>query len=124
MAFVIGDYLAGALIGALTALGVRAAVYPGMDMVIAMMLGMGIGFIIHVVAGLMLAPLLGMFEIMVPASLIAMYGGMLFAMRDSMAAGSRALGSALLVGAGFGLAVVVGVKLYDRALRGPVLDAE
>ena len=52
-----------------------------------------------------------------------MYGGMLFGMRDSMAAGSATLGAAALVGAAFGAIVVLGVKIYDRALRGPVVDA-
>lgn len=52
-----------------------------------------------------------------------MYGGMLFGMRDSMAAGSATLGVAALVGAVFGAIVVLGVKIYDRALRGPVVDA-
>lgn len=43
MLFVIGDSLAGAWIGSLTALGVRVLVWPGMDMVLAMLLGMGVG---------------------------------------------------------------------------------
>lgn len=124
MYFVIGDYGAGMLIGALTALAVRAAVWPGMDMVIAMLLGMVIGMAIHTVLGLLLSPLLGMFETMLPASVIGMYGGMLFGMRDSMAAGSQTLTAALTVGALFGAIVVLGIKVYDHALRGAVVDAE
>jgi hypothetical protein len=122
MYFVIGDYVAGMFIGALTALSVRAAVWPGMDMVIAMLLGMAIGMAIHLVLGLVLSPLLGMFETMLPASVIGMYGGMLFGMRDSMAAGSRTLAAAATVGALFGALVVLGIKVYDRALRGTVVD--
>jgi len=122
MYFVIGDYGAGMLIGALTALSVRAAVWPGMDMVIAMLLGMVIGMAIHTVLGLLLSPLLGMFETMLPASVIGMYGGMLFGMRDSMAAGSPTLTAAATVGALFGAIVVLGIKVYDRALRGAVVD--
>jgi hypothetical protein len=38
--FTLGDYLAGILVGAATALSVRMVVWPGMDMVIAMILGM------------------------------------------------------------------------------------
>jgi hypothetical protein len=91
MLFVVGDYLAGAAVGALTALGVRALVWPGMDMVLGMLLGMGAGTVVHVVTGLALAPLLGMFETMSAAMLIGMYGGMLFGMRDSMSAGSETL---------------------------------
>jgi hypothetical protein len=123
MYFVIGDYGAGMLIGALTALGVRAVVWPGMDMVIAMLLGMAVGMVIHMVLGLLLSPLLGMFETMLPASVIGMYGGMLFGMRDSMAAGSPTLTAATIVGALFGALVVLGIKVYDRALRGAVVDA-
>ena len=37
MIFTIGDYLAGVLVGVVTALFVRMVVWPGMDMVIAMM---------------------------------------------------------------------------------------
>ena len=87
------------------------------------MLGMAAGMVLHLVLGLALAPLLGMFETMIPAALIGMYGGMLFGMRDSMAAGSTTLSAAIGAGAIFGIIVVAGVKLYDRALRGPVLDA-
>jgi hypothetical protein len=115
MLFAIGDYVAGMLLGVVTALVVRVVVSPGMDMVIAILLGMAIG--------LVLSPALGMFETMMPASLIGMYGGMLFAMRDSMAAGSTTYAAAALVGAVFGAVVVLGVKVYDRALHGTVLDA-
>ena len=123
MLFAIGDYLAGILIGIVTALLVRIVVWPGMDMVIAMLLGTALGMAVHLFLGLMLSPLLGMFETMVSASLVGMYGGMLFAMRDSMAAGSTTSPAAIAVGAVFGALVVLGVKVYDRALRGTVLDA-
>jgi hypothetical protein len=43
-------------------------------------------------------------------------------MRDSMAAGSGTLAPALLVGAAFGLVVVLSLKVYNRVLRGPVID--
>ena len=123
MLFSIGDYLAGILIGIVTALLVRIVVWPGMNMVIAMLLGTALGMVVHLFLGLILSPLLGMFETMVSASLVGMYGGMLFAMRDSMAAGSTAYPAAIAVGAVFGALVVLGVKVYDRALRGAVLDA-
>lgn len=124
MFFVIGDTLAGALIGVVTALGVRAFVSPGMDMVLAMLLGMGIGMVVHLALGFVLSPILGMFQIMVPASLIGMYGGMLFGMRDAMAAGSRMIEQTVLVGALFGVVVVIGIDIYDLTLRGPVDAAE
>lgn len=114
--FVLGDYIGGALVGAATAAVVHAAVSPSLDMVIAMLLGMGIGMLIHVALGLLLAPFLGMFHVMVPGSLIGMYGGMLFAMRDSMQHGIS-LWQAISVGVIFGIIVVAGVRLYDRSLR-------
>src|SRR3989442_5834986 len=97
MLFTLGDLFSGMLVGAATALGVRAAVWPGMDMVLAMLIGTAIGMVIHLVLGLMLAPLLGMSETMIPASVIGMYGGMLFGMRDSMAADSLNAGDAAVV---------------------------
>jgi len=123
MLFVIGDYLAGILVGAFTAIAVRMVVWPGMDMVIAMIIGMALGMFIHIVLSLILAPLVGMFNAMIPASIIGMYGGMFFAMRDSMAAGSRTLHGAIAVGALFGIVVVVGVQFYDHSLRGAVVDS-
>src|SRR5882724_5576920 len=102
MLFAIGDYLAGIVIGALTALAIHAAVWPGMDLVIAVLLGMAIGMVLHLVLALLFAPLVGIFETLMPASLIGTYGGMLFAMRDAMAAGSPTLASAAAVGAIFG----------------------
>jgi hypothetical protein len=80
--------------------------------------------LLHLLLGFLLAPALGMFQTMLPASLIGMYGGMLFAMRDSMGAGSRTLGATAAVGALFGVIVVAGIKIYDRSLRGAVLDAD
>ena len=122
MLFAIGDYVAGSLLGIVTALAVRAIVWPGMDMVVAMLLGMGVGMVLHLVFGLLLSPLLGMFETMMPGSVIGMYGGMLFGMRDSMAAGSFTVPSSLAVGAGFGAVVVFGIRVYNSVLRGAVID--
>jgi hypothetical protein len=122
MLFIIGDYLAGALIGIATAIAVRFIVAPGMDMVVAMLLGVAVGMLLHLLLGFLLAPGLGMFQTMLPGSLTGMYGGMLFGMRDSMGAGSQTLAAAAVVGALFGLIVVAGMKVYDRSLRGAVLD--
>lgn len=123
MLFAIGDCVAGMLLGAATALAVRGLVWPGMDMVVAMLLGMAAGMVLHLVVGFVLSPLLGMFETMIPGSVIGMYGGMLFGMRDSMAAGSQTLSAAMVVGAAFGLVVVLALKIYNRVLQGTVIDA-
>jgi hypothetical protein len=122
MIFMVGDYFAGMIVGALTAFAVRMVVWPGMDMVMAMIVGMALGMSIHVVLGLVLAPMIGMFNAMIPASLIGMYGGMFFGMRDSMAAGSRTLMAAIVVGILFGAIVVAGVQYYDRTLHGAIVD--
>jgi hypothetical protein len=123
IAFTAGDYSVGAATGVVTAMAVRLVISPGLDMVIAMLAGAAIGLIVHAVLGLILSPALGLMETMVPGSLIGMYGRMLFGMRDSMSAGSRTLAAAAVVGALFGAIVVLGVKIYDRCLRGTTLDA-
>jgi len=123
MLFQIGDYLGCAAIGTVVALVIRTAISPGMDMVVATLIGMGLGMIVSLLMGYMLAPLLGIIDVMVPGSLTGMYGGMLFAMRDSMAAGSQTMAAGLVVGAVFGLLVTAAVKSYNYALRGPVMDA-
>jgi len=124
MLFSIGDYLAGMLIGVATTLAVRSIVSPGMDMVLAMLIGMAAGTVVHFLLGFVLAPIVGMLDTMMPGSLIGMYGGMLFGMRDSMAAGSLTLASAAAVGAIFGAIVVLGVKVYNRILCGAVFEAD
>lgn len=53
---------------------------------------------------------------MIPGRLIGMYGGMLFAMRDSMQHGTSHV-QAVVIGALFGLAVSAAVRVYDHALR-------
>ncbi len=118
--FAIGDYVCGALVGGTTAAAVRGWVGPETDMVVAMVLGMGIGIIVHLAIGLLLTPLLGMFHAMIPGSLIGMYGGMMFAMRDSMQEHAGSLEHAVVVGVGFGVLMIAAVQLYDRALRGTV----
>ena len=123
MIIVVGDYLAGMAVGVGTALAVRGVVAPGMDLVIAMLLGMVIGMFVQLFIGIALTPLLGMFHTMTPASLIGLYGGMLFAMRDAMAAGSRTLAAAAIVGGVFGLVVVAVMKFYDLSLRRAVLES-
>lgn len=114
--FIIGDYIAGAVIGAVTAVAVHAVVWGGMDMVLAAMIGVLLGMIVHVVIGIVLTPALGAFHVTLPGSLIGMYGGMMFAMRDAMQ-GPVSLQRAAVIGAVFGALVSVAVDVYDRALH-------
>lgn len=118
--FRVGDYLAGALTGALTAVAVRAIVGLQWDMVVAMLVGMTAGMGVHLMLLLVLVPLLGDFEVMMPGALIGMYGGMLFGMRDSMQQAYISHGMALAVGVLWGLLVVFGVRWLDRQLKGEV----
>jgi len=84
---------------------------------VAMLVGMVLGTIVHLGIGVLLIPLLGMFHAMVPGSLIGMYGGMLFGMRDTMQHPGTTSG-AVAVGVAFGLAVTAAIRIYDRVLRG------
>lgn len=115
--FAVGDYAGGAAVGAVTAAAVRGVVSHDTDMVVAMLVGMVLGTIVHMGIGFLLIPLLGMFHAMVPGSLIGMYGGMFFAMRDTMQHPGTTL-NAVAVGIGFGLAVTAAIRLYDRVLCG------
>ncbi len=116
LAFMLGDYIAGALVGLLTAGAVHLSVGPTMDTVVAMILGTALGMVVQFVVGLVLTPLLGAFHTMILGSLIGMYGGMLFAMRETMQR-SISLDHAAEIGVVFGIIVVAAVQLYDRALR-------
>jgi len=113
--FPVGDCAAGAMVGVVTTLAVRAVVSPGSDVVGAMMVGMVVGTLVHVAVGMALSPLLGMFETMVPGMFIGMNGGMFFAMRDAMH--PVPLATALMVGAAFGAAVTLGVLFWNAQLR-------
>jgi hypothetical protein len=93
---------------------------PEVDLAIAMVIGMGIGTLVHLATGILVSPCLGLLHAMVPGSLVGMYGGMLFAMRDVMQPVS--LTHAVEAGALFGLIVTCGVRLYDRALSGGTSD--
>ncbi len=116
LAFIIGDYVVGALTGLMTACAVHLFVRSTMDTVLAMLLGMALGMAVHLVVGLLFAPVIGAFHTMVPGSLIGMYGGMLFAMRETMQH-PTSLHHAARIGVLFGVIVVVAVQLYDRALH-------
>ncbi len=116
--FSAGDYVAGGLTGAATGAAVNLLVGPEQDLSLAMILGMGAGTVVHLLVGLVLSSVAGFFHVMVPGSLIGMYGGMLFAMRDVMQATST--GRAAAVGALFGLIVTGLVQIYDRAVTATV----
>jgi hypothetical protein len=119
-AFALGEYVAGVATAILTASAIHAIVTPAWDMALAMLVGGVVGIAIHVGVAVLAGPLLGMFPVMASGSLIGSYGGMIFAMRDSMQGASWARVAA--IAALFGFAAVAGVQLYDRALRVAVAD--
>jgi hypothetical protein len=111
----LGEYAAGVGTAVAAAVSIHALVDPGWDMVIPMLVGAVLGSAAHVVVLALLGPVVGMFHVMAPGALIGMYGGMLFAMRDSMQAVSWSQSVAVAVAVG--VLAVAGVQLYDRALR-------
>lgn len=114
-AYAVGDYLSGAATAVAAAAPLHAVVEPGWDMVLAMIVGAGVGVVAHLAVLALAGPLVGFFQVMAPGALIGMFGGMLFAVRDSMQVASwpRAIGVAIV----FGLLVVGVLDLYDRILR-------
>lgn len=113
--FAVGEYAAGGVTALVTATATHGVVAPGWDMALAMLVGGFLGVAAHLAIAMVAGPLLGMFPVMASGSLIGSYGGMIFGMRDSMQAASWV--RVWLVAVVFGLVVVAGVRLYDRALR-------
>ena len=111
-----GEYAAGAAIALAVAFPIHALVDSRWDVVVAMVAGSVLGMAIHLLLGVVLGPLIGTFQILIIGSLIGMYGGMAFAMRDVMQAASWT--RTCVVAIAFGIAVVWMVRLYDRALGG------
>lgn len=114
--FALGDYAAGLVLSVATAAAIHAIVGPGWDMVLAMLVGTGVGTGLHVFAALLFGPWVGMLPVMATGSLIGMYGGMLFGMRDSMQACSWP--NVVGVAAVFGSVVVWVMRTCDQSLRG------
>lgn len=110
-----GDHVAGAVTSVSVAVAVHALVDPDWDLVLAVLVGAGLGIAVHLVVLLALGSLVGLFQVMVPGSFIGMYGGMLFGMRDAMQFASW--GEVVAVAVVFGVAVVGLCHAYDRALR-------
>ena len=120
-AYLLGEYAAGVATAVATAVPIHALVDRDWDMVVAMLAGMVLGSIAHVLVLGILGPLVGFFHVMAPGALIGMYGGMLFGMRDSMQAASWS--QVMAVAAAIGIAMVVGIQLYDRAVRSEVHES-
>ena len=114
----IGRWLIGRVIRLMRAAMGRSAVDPTLIKYLGSIVSIALN--IALVLGI-LGPLVGFFHVMAPGALIGMYGGMLFGMRDSMQAASWS--QVMAVAAAIGIAMVVGIQLYDRAVRSEVHES-
>ncbi len=106
--FVLGDLLLNAVAGAAAALAAHALVPFSWHAFVAMPLGMVAGAVVASALAILFMPLLGAFEVMLPAMLTGMVAGMAAPGVDRPA----------LAGASIGLAVVAWVYLLTaRAAR-------
>lgn len=119
MFFKIGEFIAPVFIGGITSAGVAAIITPDSWMIVSMLIGMLLGMAAQVIVFILLMPLFGAFEIMVPAMLSGMSSGML----TGMLAATGVTGSTGIICAGIliGIAVWGFVWLRNRTLRGEVL---
>lgn len=119
MFFKIGDFITPVLIGGITAAAVAATVSPGASMIASMVIGMLWGMAAQAIVFLLLMPLFGAFEIMVPAMLAGMAGGMLTGMLA--ASGIAGRGGLIGIGMTIGVAVFGWVWWRNKALQGETL---
>ena len=119
MFFKIGEFITPVLIGGITSAGVAATISPDSWMIVSMLIGMLLGMAAQVIVFLLLMPIFGAFEIMVPAMLSGMTSGML----TGMLAASGVAESTVIICAGMliGVAVFGFVWLRNKALRGKLL---
>lgn len=119
MLFKIGDFITPVLIGGITAAAVAGTVPPGGAMIVSMVIGMLWGMAAQVIVFLLLMPLFGAFEIMVPAMLAGMTAGMLTGMLA--ASGIAGCGGLIGVGMMIGVAVFGWVWWKNKSLQGETL---
>ncbi len=116
MFFKIGDIVSPIIIAEITAFAVLLSIAPGGSMIGAMIVGMLWGMAAQIFVLLVLMPLLGAFEVMVPSMLAGILSGMVsghLAVYPSTDA-TTILGGGILIG----LLVYVWVALYNFRLHG------
>ncbi len=82
--FILGDLAACVLAGAAGGWLAHAGVPGDMSSFFAMFIGMFLGMVSGMICGFLLAPFFGAMEVMLPATLAGMIGGMVVAMQNAM----------------------------------------
>jgi hypothetical protein len=116
--FILGDLLACALAGAAGGWLAHVAVPGDLSSFFGMFIGMFLGMVAGMLAGFLLIPLFGAMEIMLPAALAGMVGGMVVAMQQAMAGVGPQ--EATLNGALTGAACLVFTYILQARLGGEV----
>ncbi len=115
--FAVADLLVNASAGALIGLVVWRLVGTPTPMLLGMVIGMGVGMALGLIGSLLLMPLLGGHEVMIPVMLTGMLAGMTVGMGVSMS-GVEAAGAVELGGA-VGFAVSAVCTAWSLLLRRP-----
>ena len=113
--FLVGDLLGNPGVSALVALSVSVLVADAWYVATGMVVGMALGIVVAVVCLILLTPIFGAFEVMLPGMTGAMAMGMIVGMQAAMTPVDPGRGAGL--GAVIGLAVLIVVRLFDRHIR-------
>jgi len=120
--YVVGDFLANLVFGALVGLVSWAIVSPGWNMWLAMVLMMAIGMVIGFIGFIVTAVKLGAMEAMVPLMFTGMLSGMVVGMIEAMM--PLTFQQALSHGAVCGIAGIVFIWTCNSILRGVTREGE
>jgi len=112
--FLFGDLLASAFNGALVGLIVAALIGPSWNMLIAMVVGMGLGMVIALPGSFLFTPFFGAMEVMIPVMVTGMSAGMVVGMGAAMS--ELPLSEAAFWGAGVGVGVVMVIWVVNARL--------
>jgi hypothetical protein len=119
--FVVGDFLANLLVGAVVGLICWAIVSPSWNMWIAMFAMMPVGTVVGLIMFFPIGIKLGAMEVMVPRMVSGELSGMVVGMAGAMAVLTPAQGA--LLGAASGMAGIFFVWAANTLLRGVTREA-
>lgn len=120
--YVVGDFLANLLLGAIVGVVSWAIVSPAWNMWVAMFVMMPVGMVIGFFGFFAAAVKLGAMEAMVPLMFTGMLSGMVVGMVSAMM--PLSLQQALLHGAACGIAGIVFIWICNSVLRGITREGE